>query len=263
MRLIYNTRLKLLLASMIMIAGLYSYAQTDKFTMTVQAVASTTDAKVVSQAPATAAGGMTSAANKPAPNPSPSPSCQPSGYAQPAAPTVSADQPGLHQNILAPSHYTVSGNTASQLGNQLNDCTPVTENGERFAASTDYAINWAFDFLGDGNGTCHVTQASVGINVGIIYPNWQPTAGAAAGLDASWQRFITNLATHENGHVQIDQAGAAQLLSDLQNFPATGCDAIVGQVTAKASADIQGINQANQAYDTRTNHGAHQGATLN
>ena len=263
MRLFKSFYLKLLLLAILLAGSAVTYAKSGSITMSVEAVASASAAAIgqpATSTPATAAGGTAAASVQKTQS---VPACQPSNYSGPSAPAAVASQPGLHQNILAPSYYTVYGNTTDQVRRQIAACSPANSGGERFAASTDYALNWAFDFASGDDGLCRVTAASVALNVSVVYPSWQPSSGAAAGLDASWRKFITSLSAHENGHVQINQAGAAQLLAGLQGFPATSCDTIVAQVTAKATADIQAINQSNDRYDSNTGHGATQGAVLN
>jgi predicted secreted Zn-dependent protease len=260
MSLFRNSYIKLAIVGSIIICGAAAYWLTANPSMSVNALPATT----INQpdlSPATDAGTHTSV-KATSPKSTSAPNCQRGNYSQPVMPTARASEPGLHQNVAASTTYAVYGNTVDETNNQIAKCTPVDSDGDRFAASTDYALNWAFSFQDNGDGLCHVTAASVSINIGVIYPSWQPTFGAAAGLNASWQRFITNLAAHENGHVNIDQAGAAQLLADLQNFSATDCNTIVAQATAKANADIQAIDQTNDNYDAATNHGQAQGAVL-
>ncbi|MDB5164702.1 MAG: hypothetical protein JWL89_328 [Candidatus Saccharibacteria bacterium] len=192
------------------------------------------------------------------------PNCTPGAKTpQPTAPNLSPDQSGLQQVILPNAIYTVYGNTVSQISTQMAVCTPVSDNGsDRFAASTDYALNWNFRYQDKGDGVCTVTNASVGITIAEIFPSWQPSAGAAAGLSGSWQTFIHNLAAHEAGHVSLDQAAAATILSDLQSIPATDCGRILEVAAGRVSSNIAALNSANDAYDAATNHGATQGAVL-
>jgi predicted secreted Zn-dependent protease len=212
--------------------------------------------------------GGTASAGSAVPNPAPAvinratPSCGHASYTPPATPSVSTMQPGLHSSLNDSNRYVVYGNNVAEVKSQMAACSPVNDADGGFAATTDSSISWTFDVLSDGS-TCHVTQASVGINVSTVYPAWQPTAGAEASLPASWQRFVSNLAVHENGHVQLDLAGAQQILAELQNYTAADCDSLISAANASANADLARLEQANATYDTATNHGATQGATLN
>jgi len=190
------------------------------------------------------------------------PSCSPSGFVPAAAPAVSPTQPGLHTTVLPQAHYAVYGDTVDQVDGQMTACSPVHMHGSNFAASTNYAMAWTYNDQSNGDGTCSLSDVSVGVTVSQVFPAWQQTAGAAPGLAASWQAFITNLETHESVFVQSDQAAAANLLSDLQNLPATDCNSITAAVNAKTQADLAALNQANTNYDVGTGYGATQGAVL-
>jgi predicted secreted Zn-dependent protease len=261
MRLFRNGYIKLVIAGALLLGTAGTYALSARQDMTIKAVASTAAAlSQKSDNPASSAGASTPSASAKS---NKAPSCQRGNYASPAAPLAVTSDPGLHANVLAPAYYTVYGNNVNEINGQMAHCTPVSDGDGSYAASTDYALNWAFDYQGGSDGLCHVTAASVAINIAVVYPSWQPSSGAAAGLSKSWQRFSTNLATHENGHVKYDQAGAAQLLANIQNFPATNCDTIIAQVTNMANNTIGAMNQTNDNYDASTNHGETQGAVLN
>lgn len=261
MRLFRNSYIKAALATAIILTGVVLYSISAGPTLTVEAITSTT-AVHPSSKPDNPASNAGATASKTVSG-SNAPTCQLGTAATPATPAAVASNPGMHQNVQAASYYTVYGNTTDEINNQMANCTPIGSDGDRYAGSTDYSLNWAFSYEDNGTGMCHVTAASVSINIATTLPRWQPTAGAAVGLNASWQSFITNLTTHESGHAQIDLAGAAQILSHLQSLADTRCDSIVSAAATKANLDIQAINQANDNYDVSTIHGLTQGAVLN
>lgn len=184
--------------------------------------------------------------------------------ADPTAPTLSPDSPGLHVNVTPNMTYTIYGNNSNEINTQMARCTPITADSDegRFAASTNYAINWIFQYQGNGAGQCSITMVSVGVTVTQEYPSWQATAGANPATATNWQAFINNLHTHENGHSELDKAAAATILRDLQSLPPSDCGTISAIANARANADMDALNQANNAYDASTNHGLTQGATL-
>lgn len=261
MRLIKFSYLKLAMVGVLATGIGASYSLSNDFSMKVTAIASSPLAKTApamnpsSNAGTTTAGSVARSVSAPV--------CKPGSYSKPGAPAAAAANPGLHVAVQPTAYYAIYGNSSDEINAQMAACTPVNDSLEgRFAASTDWSLNWAFDYAGGADGLCRVTAASVAINIGMVFPAWQQTPGASAGLATSWQRFITNLKTHENGHLQLDQSGAARLLSDLQSFPATSCDSIVAQATAKADSNIRALNQANADYDSATGHGETQGAVL-
>jgi predicted secreted Zn-dependent protease len=172
-------------------------------------------------------------------------------------------QPGLQQIIDTPYTYTVYGNTGSEIISQIAQCTPVHSTSGQpgiYAASTAYAINWQFDYVGDGD-TCTLSDISVGLHINQVFPAWQPSAGNNS-MNASWQSYIAKLHTYESGHVQLDEAAASAVLSDLQNFPPADCDSIVQAATDKVNTDVHYYDVANANYDTDNNYGMNQNITL-
>ena len=200
--------------------------------------------------------------NAPAANPVPACSSD-NSYRSPAG--LPLEKPGLQQVIDSPAGYTVYGNTATEVMSQINKCTPVHITSGRpglFAATTSYAINWQVDYVPGSNGLCVTDGVRVGLHVKQVFPAWQPTDSATAGLDTSWRNYITKLRAYENGHVQLDETAAATVLSDLRDFPPTDCNSIEGAATAKAKADVSAYDAANADYDTSNNYGLKQDIVL-
>jgi predicted secreted Zn-dependent protease len=194
-------------------------------------------------------------------------SCTPdSAYGTPSQLDLTADPDGLTQIIDDHSYYQVYGNTAAQIHGQVKQCAPnggsEAGGGDEFAAETGYRLTWQYDTTASDAGTCTVSNVKIGLHLNMVLPEWRPTAAAGNGLVTAWQKYVSSLATHENGHVAIDQQYAGQLLSDLQAYPATDCGSMAASIQAKINADTAALDAANDAYDARTNHGATQGAIL-
>lgn len=170
---------------------------------------------------------------------------------------------GLSQQNDLPSYYRIYGNTADQIHSQLKNCGPGAAGGTdaEFTGQTDYNLDWQYDMT-EYNNVCTLTNIKVGLHTSIAIPYWQPTSSVTTGLSGRWQRFASGLQTHEEGHVSIDKAYAARLVSDLSNLSSMPCDQVASTVHTIASADTAALDYANNDYDVRTNHGATQGAVL-
>jgi predicted secreted Zn-dependent protease len=182
--------------------------------------------------------------------------------AQPTAINLSGAVNGLTQLIEAPRYYQIFGDTPVQIHDQLRSCAPHTSDGEAFAGETDYTLTWQYKTTATGNGLCTLDDIKIGLHVTMDLPSWAPTSQAMESLSTKWGVFISSLIHHENGHAALDAQYAAQLLSELQNHPATDCAALSIAVQAKASNVLANLNAANSTYDAHTNHGATQGAIL-
>lgn len=181
--------------------------------------------------------------------------------AYPAALNLSALGAGPHASFSGTTTYAVHGLSTAQINSQMAACSPVVQNGDGFDASTLYNLSTLYNFGMNSDGLCTVTSASVGINVGMVMPAWS-NAGASSSLTSTWNRFITNLQTHENGHATIDESYASKIYTDMISVPPTDCGSINATVKAVVANDTAAMNAANDSYDASTNHGATQGASL-
>ncbi len=191
--------------------------------------------------------------------------CQPATYSLPDALDVTSNTTGLTEHIEPVQYYTVHGATGAQVRRQIQQCAPrqnASDSVAEFTAQTGYFISWQYSYASRSDGTCVVTNAKVGLHVAMILPSLEPTAGASESFTTEWQKFATSLATHENGHVELDKQYARDMLTDLQNFPAGNCDTIRQSIDAIMQNGVVRLNIANERYDATTAHGASQGAIL-
>jgi predicted secreted Zn-dependent protease len=186
-----------------------------------------------------------------------------SGSVAPTPLALSENSTGLQQQIDQPLSYQIFGNSDSTLRSQIRQCAPKDDGqaGASFAAQTNYRLLWRYKYIDDG-GMCKISDASVSIHINQVLPQWQPRSGAPKALVGEWNNFMRAVATHENGHVTLDLQYAQNLLDDLRNFPPTPCSQLQESVSHLASTDIAQLAQANDNYDSTTNHGATQGAIL-
>lgn len=183
------------------------------------------------------------------------------GYLPAALPGNALQNTGLTTVIDAEHTYNVTGNSVPQIYSQIANCTPVTEQGQRYAASTYYNLTWQLSYRQTGD-SCSIKNAYVGLHISVVYPTWQPTVTTPSSLSATWTRFSTNLHTHENGHVSRDKAAGAKLVSALQSLPPASCDDLTKRATAVSNAIVDELNTSNVTYDNDTDHGRTQDAVL-
>lgn len=178
---------------------------------------------------------------------------------RPVAPSATGN--GVFQTSTEKNFYKVNGLTTTQISNQIHNCSPLISEGNHYAASSDYAINWSFSYTGNEQGLCTITSVAVGLSITEIYPSWT-NSNNDAKLQSKWNNFITNLILHEDGHAKIDRMYADKIHSDLIQLQPTSCSSIVDTAHSLANARVRELNQANIQYDAQTNHGHTQGAIL-
>ena len=190
------------------------------------------------------------------------PNCTPSSFSLPTGLALDSAAVGLTMQQDNPAYYQIYGGTATALRTQIQRCAPGSNGSAsaEFTGQTSYDLTWQYSTVNNGN--CSLTDVKIGVHIATALPLWQPTSGAASGLPARWQSFASSLATHEQGHATLDKQYASKLLSDLNTVTNVDCGNLSSTVSNIVNADVGALNQANNAYDTATNHGATQGAIL-
>lgn len=191
------------------------------------------------------------------------PTCTLSSFGKPTQLDLSSAPLGLTIQSDQPTKYHVFGDTADQIRTQIQHCGPRSDSSAdaEFTGQTAYTLTWQYDLTQAGDA-CSIMGVRVGLHTSMALPYWQPTSKAASGLQGRWQRFDNSLQTHENGHVAIDKLYAAKLTVDLEDLGSLPCSDVASVVQDTANSVTAVLNQANDAYDTTTDHGATQGAIL-
>jgi predicted secreted Zn-dependent protease len=194
---------------------------------------------------------------------SPVAACTPIGFPAPSEVDLSNQANGLTAIQEQPTTYQIYGQNAGQLRSQIQACAPGAHGSTsaEFTAETSYRLTWQYSIT-NLSTSCNVTSVKVGLRTATTLPYWQPTSAATQGLGGRWNSFITALATHEQGHANLDRQYAASLVNDLAAIQNTDCSTINTLINAVISQDVNALNTANDAYDNSTNHGATQGAVL-
>jgi len=251
-----------LLALLALAIGGALYLSTSPRTRMVSAQQSTTQA---SSAIAATTVKPATATTQPVPayTPTPVPSCTPLTSNAATALDLTSAPAGVNLQNDAPAQYRIYGNTASDLRAQIQRCAPGVSGstGSEFTGQTDYYLNWQYTVIAAGSG-CSLANIRVGLHTTVALPYWQPTGGAVSGLAGRWQTFINGLTAHEQGHVDIDKTYAADLYQDLENLGTIPCNTVAANVQTITSSNSAALDNANDAYDTATSHGATQGAVI-
>jgi len=193
----------------------------------------------------------------------PSQSCTPIDFPDPSEISLALQPVGLSAQLDKPTTYQIYGDTAAGLRTQIQHCAPGAQGAKpaEFTAETSYKLNWQYDVTLSDQG-CSLADVRVGMHTATVLPYWQSTATATTGLAGRWQNFTTALATHEQGHADLDRQYATTLLSDLQAVQNVDCSTLNQLVHAVITQNVNALNSANDNYDRTTSHGATQGAVL-
>jgi predicted secreted Zn-dependent protease len=155
--------------------------------------------------------------------------------------------------------FTIRGATARELRDELTRLGPVGETGIRGDGYTEYRIAWKFSMrLIDG--ACRADDVAVDLDVTMRLPSWNPPAGAAPQLIATWARFSEVLREHEDGHHRLAIAAAREVRRKLRaRGKAASCEELQARLNERASQVLREYRERQQEYDLETDYGRAQG----
>jgi predicted secreted Zn-dependent protease len=168
------------------------------------------------------------------------------------------------ESRLGVETYNVTGQTLGELSRSLDAqamADPNDPSGRYYAQTQWYlASRWSYQPTARG---CEVTSGSVTLTMTMTLPILAPAVGTAPDVLKHWTVFIDNTIEHETGHVKLNLQDARNFQRDLGNLPpAPDCATISWQLTDLFDRATNVIRRDNIDYDTKTRHGATQGAVF-
>lgn len=175
----------------------------------------------------------------------------------------------IKQNLSTPTvkkqyrYYSIAGNTAAELRSQMNQLGPFDSGeGRRYDARTDWYVRWFYRYINQ-NQQCQINNVNTHVDVIITLPRWEASTGASRSLRVEWERYITALQLHEDGHGINGIHAGQHIYQALWSLPAyPSCEALKAAVEATVQKTVRIYNQKDLAYDQQTQHGLIQGAAF-
>ncbi|GEM_PF-2090549 len=185
------------------------------------------------------------------------------------------------------STYNVAGAALSDINKEMDKKGPKDPNdGSRYSGSCIATLSlnigakdFAFETV-KGSSPTKVTATFSAGNVSssceIVLPKLASNKGLSSAALKEWNRFVTAVETHEDGHVDAYFAEAKAIAGELNDMSASGSGANekAAQVAAqKALLELakkayggnalrDRANASAKAYDAKTRHGESQKAVL-
>jgi len=82
------------------------------------------------------------------------------------------------------------------------------------------------------------TNIQVMTSITLSLPKWQGYESASTAEKAKWDKYITSLKEHENGHVRIGKEGAATVKKAVEGAKATGMGADIKSSLKAATSNL-------------------------
>ena len=172
--------------------------------------------------------------------------------------TAAAQAAVTEQAIQRP--YTVHVQPGETLRQALNGATPIAVNGERFHGYTRWNVRWTFRWWREASGRCSITEVQTHLRTEVQLPQLRT---ATPAQQAVFDRYLSALSRHEQGHVQIGRDAAQAIDEGIARLPALeDCATLERTANALGHRLLREHTEREKAYDQHTGHGATQGARL-
>jgi predicted secreted Zn-dependent protease len=153
-------------------------------------------------------------------------------------------------------YYPVYGNSAEELAASMTDSLKDAW------AYCYWSVEWSLDarkvLAAYVPGTIAVT-----VDVAYTMPDWQPPDGTGPGLMGAWERFLSALWVHEQGHEANGTRAGEAVLEALEQLPPRLSRQELEDAAAFAAGEVlQDYWDRDAEYDTATGHGVTQDAVL-
>lgn len=167
------------------------------------------------------------------------------------------------QNTLTwrTNFYAVTGESIRELRQSMRQARPWKDDTETVGL-TQWRIDWRFDLKPTAGG-CRCASFTTTTSITNTLPRWTPPTNAPPELRADWNRFITSLGQHEDGHSRLAFAAVAELHKQVKAAGEdTDCGRLRNKINDLARRVVDDFRAREREYDRRTNHGATQGASF-
>jgi predicted secreted Zn-dependent protease len=131
-----------------------------------------------------------------------------------------------------------------------------------FDAKTDWNVQSNYSFQRDGDQFV-LDALRVRAKVVVTLPSWNPGQRVKPDLVARWVQCFRGLSRHEQGHVELARAAAAEVQRRLDSLPAcASAEELTAAAERTLNRTLEEFRQKERTYDQVTKHGITQGAVF-
>lgn len=156
--------------------------------------------------------------------------------------------------------YPVRAQPGETLRKALNAATPIAVDGQRFHGYTRWNVRWTFRWWREASGRCAITEVTTRLRTQVQLPELH---SATPAQHAVFDRYLSALSHHEEGHVQFGRDAAQAIDEGIAALPAApDCAALERRANTLGHRLLREHAEREKQYDRDTRHGASQGARL-
>ena len=151
------------------------------------------------------------------------------------------------------AYYTVPGSNANEIRDSLNKFGPFDLDGVRHDALTRWIVNWGWPGFGTNKG--ELNKSEITLKIIVIVPRLEDESKLKPELKLRWNKYISKLIEHENGHIKIARDCQKEIReSVMRSKPLIANDL--------ASGIVKKYIELEKAFDLKSDHGINDGATF-
>ena len=158
--------------------------------------------------------------------------------------------------------YTVYLGDNRNIKTELNQASPILENGRIYHGRTDWKTKWDFRWKKE-HELCRISSVTTSVKIVYILPKAR-SLPTDSKQKKRYQEYYSSLLAHEKGHGQFGIDMANEIERRLSKMKSSGnCEVFSANVNKKAYEILEKYKRLDAEYDVVTGHGKTQGAFLN
>jgi predicted secreted Zn-dependent protease len=163
--------------------------------------------------------------------------------------------------VIKHKNYKVRGHSIEEIQQSIHSHGLTAENGETFAANTDYSLFWQFTFHEDNSG-CSIGSANTKVIITYTMPMLEDGLNINKATKDQWDTYYNSLKIHENGHAKLGMQAAEEIQWAIINTlpPMQDCLELAKAANSLGESIANKYHNDNIRYDFDTDHGRSQGA---
>lgn len=180
--------------------------------------------------------------------------CAPSGHVTP----LGRLPPDVHVT-LQETEYPVTGGDEAAIGRSIDARGPRSSTGRPLATFFRWGMESSYTWQATEGG-CAMREVEIRVTASVTMPRWEPPPGAPTPLVASWNRYVTALHVHEEGHRDHVLRAATELRRELMRLERDNCSFMLGDAEELHDRILREWKRVDMEYEIETENGRTQGA---
>ena len=180
--------------------------------------------------------------------------CGPSRSSLPSSPGV--------RLVVDTTFYDAEGVTRRQWLASMRAGAQRAGVSAPYLAHTEWQTRWSYASARSTALGCAPQLPLVEVTIRYTMPRLGSDSGVAPEDILEWRRHSTSLWRHEEGHAARALRAAAEMRDSLWTLHTPSCTALQSSASRAITAVMAKYRMLQADYDTRTGHGARQGAML-